>query len=267
MSENTFKKIERNDDGLVVGLPYKTKEDGTLDWKSVVPSKYIYVNPDFKRREKIEAKYGKKYDEIDPSIDNVEDTDLVIMLGGIKYLLKIRGYENLTYNVIDSGEQYASVNCSISFIPNVETENRKITFADNGSAHIGSTTDFGQKYLLEVATNRAFCRCVRNFLNIDVVSKEELGKDSIEEVTPKNTFNLTKQSKLLETLMSKKGIKWEHIADKLKKEDEKALAELKEGQEKPNPRWNDTYKSVSDLPPNIILELIERIKKIPSPAS
>ena len=37
-------KIERDENGLVKNLEYKFTEDGAIDWRAMVPLKYLYVN-------------------------------------------------------------------------------------------------------------------------------------------------------------------------------------------------------------------------------
>lgn len=238
------KTIKRNDFGLVEGFDYKyDPKTGLVDWRAMVPSEFLYVNPS--RKEKVEKKYGKTYDEIKPIEDNVEDTDLVLMLGGVKQLLRIRGYNSVEFLIKESNMDYASVNCTITFIPNFETEGRTVIFSENACAHLGNTSGFGQKYLLELATNRAFCRAVRNFLNINIVSKEEIsggenGDPQPSKPAPKNKIAI------LENLMEKKKVKFDpHIIKKLKDEN----------------KFNEEWKSIEDLPLDVVFDLIERIKK------
>lgn len=260
MSENILKPIERNEFGLVKGIDYKFLPDGTVDWRNMIPQQFLYVNNDIKRRDKLEKKYGKAYDQIDIVKDNVEDSDLVIMLGGIKYLLKIRGFQKVIPETKISTQEYASVSCFITFIPNYETEGREVIYGDNACAHLGNTNSFGQNYLVEMATNRALCRAVRSFLNINIVSKEEILQEDAKPIV-----SIQKQVKLLSDLMTKKKVRWLHVVDTLKRDDEAKLKELTEsGQsDKFIPKWKDTYTGIEVLPSDLILELIERIKKIP----
>jgi hypothetical protein len=45
------------------------------------------------------------------------------------------------------------------------------------NATLDNTHDFGQNFLETMACNRAFVRCVRNFLNIHIVGADEIGKN------------------------------------------------------------------------------------------
>lgn len=183
------------------------------------------------------------------------DTELIIKLSGIQWLLTVRGYEYSKITLNNSSRDFASATCEIKFIPNEEDKIGQI-FCGSASAHDGNTKSWYREYLTEAASNRAICRATRFYLGISTVTSEELGAIVEEDVAPKNSFNKDKQIKLLSTLMEKKGILWKHIVTKLQDEDAKDTSESKEK------RWSDSYKSIEDLPANIILELIERIKKI-----
>jgi len=244
MSE--IKTIKRNEHGLVDGLEYKFNEDGRVDWKRMIPSKFLYVNNDPKNRERIEKKYGKAYSEIDPITDNVADTDLIIMLAGINYILAFRGFNKVIYTIKESSPSYASVNCLIGFSANFETENQYIEYSENACATPDNTTNFARNYLVEMATNRAFCRAVRRFLNINIVSKEELGLQT--EEAPQVSAPLNEQMvEKLQKMLTKSNITFDQLKIKL-------VNEKYEGAEK--------ITKLSDLPKDKIFELIERIKKV-----
>lgn len=165
---------------------FHRNEDGTINWKLMIPQEFLYVNSDPRKRDKIEKKYGKPIKTIKPLDDNVDDCDLISTLAAAKYLLRLRGYRSVRYNVISASENYAAVSCSILFLGNSETGYRDIEYSDNACAHQGNTTNFAQSYLLEIATNRALVRCIRSFLNISIVSKEELSDTvTFEEDQPR----------------------------------------------------------------------------------
>jgi hypothetical protein len=46
------------------------------------------------------------------------------------------------------------------------------------NATINNTSDFGQIFLETIACNRAFVRCVRNFLNVHIVGDDEINKNN-----------------------------------------------------------------------------------------
>lgn len=170
-----MKLIERDSFGLLIGTEYIFDDNGNVNWRKMVPAQYLYLNAgDPKAKERIEKKYKKSVKDIDIIADNVEDRDLVITLAGLKYLLRLRGFTSVSSAIKEANERFATVSCYIDFIPNFETENRDQSYSENGSAHLYSTDGFMRSYLVEAASNRAFARCIRNYLNINIVSREEL---------------------------------------------------------------------------------------------
>ena len=238
------KFFERNEYGLLEGAEYKFKEDGSIDWKAMVDPKFLYVNPDTRRRSKLETKYGRKFEEIKIVEDKVDDADLVISLGGLKTLLRLRGYESVYYVIAESNQSYASVKCSIDFIPNYESEGRPMGYTDCACAHMDNASGFGKSYLLETATNRSFARCIRNFLNINIVSQEELG-GLVSESSEANTEDLA--AKLLREAMTQHNVSWEKIHAKL-------LTEV------PLLENVKNFKTINDIPRYKQFELQAKIK-------
>jgi hypothetical protein len=243
MSE--LKKITRDENGLVTGTEYKFLENGMIDWRAMIPKEFIYVNPDSRRREKLEKKYGKPYEELDPTTDKIDDADLVFTLPGSKYLLRLRGFTDIKYNIVSANEGYACVNCRINFIPNYESEMLPISFEDNACAHQGNTSSFAQQYLVEIATNRAFCRAVRSFLQINVVNKEELSdKSSIVEETPSG--NVFGPHAMLEKTLSDKKITFDKVKAQM----------IKDGNQDA-----EKWESVTDIPKSKVFEILGRLQK------
>ncbi|MDO8609371.1 MAG: hypothetical protein Q7R95_02395 [bacterium] len=244
---NTLKKIERDENGLIKGLEYKYTEEGLVDWKAMIPSKFLYVNPS--NKEKMTKKYNKPYDEIDPIKDNVEDIDLVQLLAATKFLLRLRGFNSVDFSIRETNENYAAVSCIIGFIPNYESEGREVSYCDNACAHLGSTTGFGQKYLLEMATNRALARCTRSFLNVGIVSKEELSGNNDYDSAPQSNID-SQVSALIEKLekeMVKRHITFEQLKNVILIGKDKL-----EGAE--------NFKSLRDCPKDKLFNLYDRIK-------
>lgn len=221
-------------------------ENGNINWKAMIPAKFLYINNDLKKREQIEKKYGKSYHELDPIKDNIFDSDLICMLGGLKFLLKLRGFKSVNYLIKESNCDYASVNCAIVFKgrEDIKGEESDIEYSDNACAHLNNTTNFAKHYLLEMATNRSLARCIRSFLNINVVSKEELSENSgpVEE-TPQNDDIPTKK---LEEMMKKHSVTFDMLKERMIKEAIKGAAD---------------FKSVKDIPGEIKFSYIDKIKK------
>ncbi len=240
---NKIKKIEIDENGLIKDTPYIFDEKGYINWRAMVPPEFLYANPSNKAR--MEKKYGKLYDQIKPIEDKVEDSDLVITLAGLKHLLRIRRFKSVKYNIKESNENYASINCEILFCGNFETLNEDQVYSENACAHMGNTNNFARQYLLEIASNRALARCIRSYCNINIVSREELGAsiENEQDNTPK--IAPAKQCSMLKDLMSVKKVTFEHITTKLKNEK----------------KWDEKYTSIEKLPADIIFELLSRIKE------
>jgi hypothetical protein len=244
MSE--LKVIERDKNGLIKGIDYKFTDDGLIDWRRMIPVKYLYLDNDPKSAARIEKKYGKPISLIDIEKDNIADSHLRILLGGLKYLARIRGYESVSLPIIQANDGFAAVNCKINFIGNFETEGKSILFEDNACAHLNNTTNFAKQYLVEMASNRAFCRCVRSFLNINIVSKEEIQGGSLNQDNDLEVEN-DQPVILFESLMKKKNITFKQLKTKIVAE------KMFDGV--------DSISSVKDIPKDKLFQLIPRLEK------
>ena len=117
---------------------------------------------------------------------------------------------------------YVVATCRIKWIPNYETEGREVVFSAMGDASPENTTDFTKWYLAAMAENRAFVRCVRNFLKINIVGSDECGdvkKGRAKEKPAKET--LTDPRSQLEELMKNKGVSLDILKERLRKEEYK----------------------------------------------
>lgn len=197
------KKFERNEYGLIAdcSVNYVFNDDGTINWRKMINPKFLVPNKQvFERASKPVPKV----------IDGLEDRELLILLGGIKELAQIRGYHSVSHAVTCPSDDYVVSVCSITWIPNYETENRSITFSAIGDASPLNTTTFGKNYLGPIAENRAFVRSVRNFLKINIVSQEEIPANSSSEPEPMDV-----SGDLLATTMQQFNVTWEKVKDKL----------------------------------------------------
>ena len=228
-----MKKIDRNEDGLINGVDYLFTEDGLIDWRKMVKPEHLVPNKD-------------RTSETD--VTKLKDYQLIILLGGIKELAQIRGFTDVKYEVVSPHHEYVAATCSISWIPNYETEGREVTFSAIGDASPRNTNSFASNFLGPIAENRAFVRCVRNFLKINIVGKEELGgADAPPTVT--NTSMATSDTSMdprsmLQAVMNEKGVSFEKLKAKLDSE------------------GFDAVESLSDIPKLKTFELIERLKKV-----
>lgn len=222
----------RNKYGLLENsnIKYIYNDDGSINWRKMVKIEYLVPN-------------RQKTQETD--VSKLEDKDLLILLGGIKELAQIRGYSKVEYKVVSANENYFATSCRITWLPNYETGDKEIVFESLADASSGNTKSFARYFLAAIAENRAFVRCVRNFLKINIVGQEELGDAKlIEEPIQENP---TSPISLLEKVMKDKSINFEILKKKLVKEKFENAESL---------------ESVNDIPKVKIFELIDRIKNI-----
>lgn len=224
----------RNKFGLIENdtVNYIYNEDGTINWRAMVKTQYLVPN-------------RQRTQETD--VSKLEDKDLLILLGGIKELAQIRGYTSLEYNVVAASDSYFATRCKITWIPNYETEGKPITFEAIGDASLQNTKSFARFFLAAIAENRAFVRCVRNFLKINIVSQEELGDAKLlDESNDVGQDSPTSPHSLLERMMKDKNISFDTLKTKLVKEKFENIEKI---------------SSIQDIPKVKIFELLERIKK------
>ena len=97
------------------------------------------------------------------------------MLGGIKELAKMRGYSTVAFDVTQPSDGYVTAKCTINWDKNYETQD-EVAYQDYANATLANTDNFCAKFLETIACNRAFVRCVRNYLNIHIVGADEIDK-------------------------------------------------------------------------------------------
>mgnify|MGYP001614702597 CR=1 FL=1 len=221
--------LQRNEFGLICdgSVHYLYNSEGFVDWRRLVPQKYLVPN-----KQRTEEK----------DVCKLEDKDLLILLAGIRYLAQVRGYSKVKYRVAAASETYVSVVCSITFCPNFETNGEVRVFEAIGDASIHNTESFAKIFLSATAENRAFVRCVRNFLNINIVAQEELP----EVNTATESAFLNSPHLILKQLMEEKKYTFEKLKDKLlKSKTENA----------------DRWLKLEDIPEAQIISIIEKINR------
>ncbi len=164
--DNSFgpESYQRDDNGLLKNAQYVFHKDGSIDWRKMVNDEHLFPN-------------AQAFNGSPPtSIEGIPDNKLLIKLAGIKELARLRGFSDVSYEVVKCELDHVAVICTMTFIANYETDAKPIVFQDMANATLDNTHDFGQNFLETMACNRAFVRCVRNFLNIHIVGADEIGK-------------------------------------------------------------------------------------------
>jgi hypothetical protein len=145
-------------------------------------------------------------------VGEIDDSFLLILLGGIKELARLRGFNKVNYTTNTAHDRVTAV-CSIEWKPNFETENQVVEFSAIGDATPQNTHEFAQFYLAPIAENRAFVRCVRNFLNIDIVGKDEIGTAPV--VSSEDNVDVSNPKVVLAKLLDKNKIKFESFKNQM----------------------------------------------------
>ena len=228
------KLVTRNQYGLIEDqtLNYIFNDDGSINWRKMVKTEHLVPN-------------RQKTQETD--VSKLQDKDLLILLGGIKELAQIRGYTSVEYKVVSASGNYFATSCRITWLPNYETGGKEVIFESLADATLNNTKSFARFFLAAIAENRAFVRCVRNFLKINIVSQEELGDAKLLDDSSSVNENPTSPQSLLEKVMKEKNVNFEALKKRLIKDKFDNAENL---------------NSISDIPKVKLFELIDRIKKI-----
>ena len=228
------KLVTRNNYGLIEDqtLNYVFNDDGTINWRRMVKAEHLVPN-------------RQKTQETD--VSKLQDKDLLILLGGIKELAQIRGYTSVEYKVVAASENYFATSCRITWLPNYETGGKEVVFESLADATLNNTKSFARFFLAAIAENRAFVRCVRNFLKINIVSQEELGEAKLLDDSLSVNENPTSPQSLLEKVMKEKGVNFDTLKKRLIKEKFENAENL---------------NSITDISKVKIFELIDRLKKV-----
>jgi hypothetical protein len=172
-------KYKRNEHGLIESQSYIFNDDASVNWRKMIKDEFLYPNKGW---------FDIRKKEVPSSIEGLKDNQLLIMLGGIKEIAKLRGFHSVSYDVNHVNENYVVAKCRISWIYNYEhTADFHVCYEDVANATLANTDDFCAKFLETIACNRAFVRCVRNFLNIHIVGADEIDKS-------KNSFGPSVES-------------------------------------------------------------------------
>jgi hypothetical protein len=243
LAQGTSKALfTRESNGLLLDKRYEFTEDGLVNWRKMINSKYLVPNL---------SKFPAGTENKDLNVQELDDSQLLILLGGIKELANIRGYSKVEYKVFNCTQNHVAVSCKITWLPNFETSNNHVEFESLADAHLDNTKSFAKDFLMAIAENRAFVRAVRNFLRINILGSDELGDTKNQTVVhtesgTESTIAASHPANVLNEAMSKANISFEKIKETM----------VKEGVENA-----ESWSGISDIPHKMIFSLIQRIKK------
>jgi len=172
-------KFCRNEFGLLNEVDYDFDKDGSVNWRSMIKDEHLFPNKSW---------FDLRKKDVPRTIDKLKDHQLLIKLSGIKELAKLRGFLDVSYEVVKCQPDHVAVIGKVTFLPNYETGNKEVTFQDMANATLNNTSSFATKFLETIACNRAFVRCVRNFLNVHIVGDDEIDKSNN---LPQSNVNLS----------------------------------------------------------------------------
>ena len=161
--------FSRDENGLLKTIQYEFNEDGSVNWRAMIREEHLFPNKGW---------FSIRKKDVPKSIDGLGDHQLLIKLSGIKELARLRGFNHISYFTEKCELNHVAVNCTVGFIGNYETGGQAISFQDMANATLDNTSSFATKFLETIACNRAFVRCVRNFLNVHIVGDDEIDKSS-----------------------------------------------------------------------------------------
>ena len=161
--------FQRDENGLLKNTQYAFNEDGSVNWRAMIQPEHLFPNRGwFESRKK----------ELPSSTEGLADNQLLIKLSGIKELARLRGFSSVSYEAVKCELNHVAVVCRMTFAPNYETDSQPVAFQDVANATLENTSSFATKFLETIACNRAFVRCVRNFLNVHIVGDDEIDKSN-----------------------------------------------------------------------------------------
>ncbi|MEK6882203.1 MAG: hypothetical protein AABY22_21475, partial [Nanoarchaeota archaeon] len=216
---------------LIALIENNQNKDGSINWRKMINKESLYPNP-------------QRTKETD--IEKIKDEDLLSDLKGLRDLAKLRGYTNVEHFTNFTSQDFVSDTCTITWVPNFETDYKEVKFSAMADASIKNLQGFAQDYPSAISENRAFARAVRNYLNINIVSREELKQDKYMDIPEESVQELSSPSSKLSELMEEKKVSFKKLKENL------IQGGLLEAQD---------YNEVKDIPIPTIFELIEKLSK------
>lgn len=168
-----IQKMARDENGLVVGVKYVYTDEGFVDWRKMLPLKFLAVNKDRVLATEDQDVGLLTEEELDEFKRTTDDRNLYVLLAGYRFLAKLRGYTSVTYKVAQTHSGNPVIKCRINWTANFETDGQPVVFESVASATADNTDGIFSGFLESIAENRAFVRTVRNFLGINILGENE----------------------------------------------------------------------------------------------
>lgn len=172
------KESIRDERGLLKGVDHPLVNPYTVDWRKMINPEYVVLNRAAMAKLSVDTKLISA-EETARLLSEVSDDKKIVKLAGFRELLRIRGYSALKQTVKAMPDGLVC-ECTITFLPNFETDGREVSYTAVAGASPTNVAPEYSQFLAAIASNRAFGRCVREFLGINSVTDEELNPN--EEV-------------------------------------------------------------------------------------
>ena len=165
----------RDHNGLLRNVEYPRNPDGFVNWRAMLKPEHLYVNPDYE--DELKMRFGVK-SRRDIDVTQCEDKQLLVLLDGWRYLLRLRGVKAVDIKMDYVSNEKAAATCTVELIGNFETNGEPMRWADSGSASLYSVGGSFQLHLEAMAANRALARCVRAALGVRIYGKDEFDSEA-----------------------------------------------------------------------------------------
>lgn len=207
---NEIKKFTRNADGLVEGVEYHYNDDWTINWRKMIKPEFLVPNKEH---------FERRGQPIPSTTEGLNDNQMLILLGGIKHLARLRGYRSVEHRIVESSPSYCAVETRISWLPNIETGGQEVTFTSLADATARNMNGFAANFPAAIAENRGFVRAVRNFLGIDIAGQDELGGKKDAEEETQDTASVGKPLAFLKGLLARENVTFETFKNRMIKDE------------------------------------------------
>lgn len=236
--------------GLRNGVNYSFTEEGLVDWKEMIPDEFIVISKSYLDEHQIDPSEVSE-EEMAELKSAVPERDLVILLGGFKYLARLRGFLDCSYETLDSRDGYYATKCKVIFRPTYENGGMPFAVEAQANASVSNTSPPFDKFLESIAENRAFIRVIRTALNINIVGSDEV-EGILSDLDPSNARFIEGNKTVtvqgaLRAHLKEKNKSWEDFYNFMK--------------EKGEPLFDEKWGSFEDIPDSVATELMGKITK------
>lgn len=235
----------RNEYGLLNHIDYIFHDDGSVNWRAMIPNEYLVPNRQNFERMKL---------PVPKSIEGIEDKNLLVLLGGIKYVANLRGFTQINHEVTVATESYVAIKTTICLLPNYETDYKPVCFSDLSDAATFNTNSFAKYYLNAIAANRGFVRAWRNALRLPITAFDEIGEiPKDEESSTAVSNNAVSPHAILQKKMDEKNISFEKLKiTSINKKNDNGTHKFEN---------SDQWNSITDIPKNYVLDILTSMKE------